>query len=52
MQEFQMEILSVQSDHNIKLILYLGKDNGTISKEMKIPAFAVGKLKDNRKCSL
>lgn len=27
----------------------LGKDNGTISKEMKIPAFAVGKLKDQSK---
>ena len=27
----------------------LGKDNGTISKEIKIPAFAVGKLKDQSK---
>ena len=34
------------------LIFYLddlGKDNGTISKEIKIPAFAVGKLKDQSK---
>ena len=46
-----LALLAIQCNKllQVKNLDDLGKDNGKISKEIKIPAFAVGKLKDQSK---